>query len=584
MWVIPHNVLAVVFGTSSQYATEGHGKGNFFLGQISRDPGPFFYPVAWLLRTTPLVLLGLLALGGVYLRKARSARSEERLPVKVLVGALLLYAGLFVVFMTLGEKKQDRYILPIYPVFSALAAVGLVHVANVKYQIPNSEHHVPSLQSLILVAILVLQGILVVANYPYYFTYYNPLMGGAPTAARVMTVGWGEGLDQAASYLNGLSDAEQFRVTSWYHNSLGPFFQGEATHYASDAGQTLSSDYAVVYRNQIQRELPTAELVRYLTENHTPVFTATMQGVDYVYVYSLPLVRRSDWQMSRLSGRVIFFGVGGAEADDKTAIDTGDESLSARLYWQNDGLPVSEEWWVALEPVTGPIQPWQACYLRSDFADERLMVGALLESECQLGEEGAPSGVYHLRVGVGPDPDQITIIPFAEGELAVVVEDGGSPHLVSRLTALDVLARYLMPQGAHPADLVYYGAVRLVGYTTESVLTAKGRHVQVHTYWQALEPLPMAELDQAVRVEIALLSPQGMVLTMTEGPFRDSETWPAVWSPGQVLTTTLSLPLPDSVPPQSQLGLNVLLNSQRQKPLDSSGEVVEPSLPALIVH
>jgi hypothetical protein len=309
-----------------------------------------------------------------------------------------------------------------------------------------------------------------------------------------------------------------------------------------------------------------------------------MQGVDYVYVYSLPLVRRSDWQMSRLSGRVIFFGVGGAEADDKTAIDTGDESLSARLYWQNDGLPVSEEWWVALEPVTGPIQPWQACYLRSDFADERLMVGALLESECQLGEEGAPSGVYHLRVGVGPDPDQITIIPFAEGELAVVVEDGGSPHLVSRLTALDVLARYLMPQGAHPADLVYYGAVRLVGYTTESVLTAKGRHVQVHTYWQALEPLPMAELDQAVRVEIALLSPQGMVLTMTEGPFRDSETWPAVWSPGQVLTTTLSLPLPDSVPPQSQLGLNVLLNSQRQKPLDSSGEVVEPSLPALIVH
>ena len=101
-----------------------------------------------------------------------------------------------------------------------------------------------------------------------------------------------------------MSRAEQFRVTSWYHYSFRPFFQGEATRFVSDAGQTLSSDYAVVYRNQIQRELPTAELVRYLTENHTPVFTATMQGVDYVYVYSLPLVRRSDWQTSRLSGRV----------------------------------------------------------------------------------------------------------------------------------------------------------------------------------------------------------------------------------------------------------------------------------------
>jgi hypothetical protein len=502
----------------------------------------------------------------------------------VLVGALLLYAGLFVVFMTLGEKKQDRYILPIYPVISALAAVGLVHLANVKYQIPNTQHYVPNLQSLILVAILVLQGILVVANYPYYFTYYNPLLGGAPTAARVMTVGWGEGLDQAASYLNDMSRAEQFRVTSWYHYSFRPFFQGEATRFVSDAGQTLSSDYAVVYRNQIQRELPTAELVRYLTENHTPVFTATMQGVDYVYVYSLPLVRRSDWQTSRLSGRVIFFGVGGAEADDKTAIDTGDEPPSMRLYWQNDGLPVSDEWWVALEPVTGPIQPWRVCYLRSNFADERPMVGALLESECQLGEEGAPSGAYHLRVGVGPDPDQITTIPFAEGELALAVDDGGSPHLVSRLTALDVQARYSMPQGARPADLVYFGAARLVGYTTESVSTAKGRHLKVHAYWQALEPLPMTELEQAVRVEIALLSPQGMVMAMTEGPFGDSETWPEVWSLGQVLTGTLLLPLPDSVPPRSQLGLNVVLNGQRRNPFNSRGEAVEPTLPAFVVQ
>jgi hypothetical protein len=346
----------------------------------------------------------------------------------------------------------------------------------------------------------------------------------------------------------------------------------------------LSSDYAVVYRNQIQRELPTAELVRYLTENHTPVFTATMQGVDYVYVYSLPLVRRSDWQTSRLSGRVIFFGVGGAEADDKTAIDTGDESLSVRLYWQNDGLPVSEEWWVALEPVTGPIQPWQACYLRSDFADERLMVGALLESECQLGEEGAPSGVYHLRVGVGPDPDQITIIPFSEGEFAGAVQDDGLLHLVSRLTALDVLARHLLPQGAHPADLVYYGAVRLIGYTTESISTDEGRQLQVHAYWQALESLPMAEVDQAVKLESALIAPQETVLAMTQGPFGDSMTGSAVWSSGQVLTTTSSLPLPDSVPPESQLRLNVVLNGQRRNPLNSRGEAVEPSLPAFVVQ
>ena len=74
------------------------------------------------------------------------------------------------------------------------------------------------------------------------------------------------------------------------------------------------------------------------------------------------------------------------------------------------------------------------------------------------------------------------------------------------------------------------------------------------------------------------------MLATTEGPFGDTETWSEVWSPGQVLTTTSLLSLPDSVPPQSQLELNVLLNGQRQNPLDSSGELVEPNLPALIDH
>jgi hypothetical protein len=147
-----------------------------------------------------------------------------------------------------------------------------------------------------------------------------------------------------------------------------------------------------------------------------------------------------------------------------------------------------------------------------------------------------------------------------------------------------VLARHLLPQGAHPADLVYYGAVPLIGYTTESISTDEGRQLQVHAYWQALESLPMAEVDQAVKLESALIAPQDVVLAVTQGPFGDSKTWPAVWSPGQVLTTTSSLPLPDSVPPESQLRLNVVLNGQQRNPLNSRGEAVEPSLPAFVVQ
>jgi hypothetical protein len=585
MWNIPLKVLGVVFGTGSQYVTEGHGKGNFFLGQSVHDPGPLFYPLSWLLRTTPLVLLGLLGWAIFYLHNVFNRRGEREASTGTLVGMLVLYALLFAAFMTWAEKKADRYILPVYPVLDALAALGLAQVSNIpglpsragKYQISNGKYQIPNINYQILFAIILLfQGILVAVNYPYYYTYYNPLLGGAPTAARLVLVGWGEGLDRAAVYLNDLPEAEKLRVTAWYHYSFGPFFRGEATYYASDAGQTMSSDYAVVYRNQIQRELPTPELVDYLLQHHTPVFTATLQGLDYVYVYHLPMARRSDWQTSRLPGRAVFFGLGESETDA--------EALWLRLYWQNEGLAPDEGWWVALGSVAGSTQPWEACGLRPGFADERLMAGALLESECRLTGEGLSPGAYHLRVGVGPDADQVTPITFPAGEFTITVEGDGPPRLVSRLAALDVLARQSLPGEAHPADLVYQGVVRLIGYRMESVSTDGGHHLRVDLYWQALEPLPLAELNQALAVEMALVSPQGTALGSVQGPFVDPETSPAVWPAGHMLAGTLSLPLPDSVPSASQLKLDVWLGDQRLTPLHSSGEAAEATLPVSVLQ
>lgn len=585
MWVIPLEVMRSVLGIGAQYASEGHGKGNFFLGKISRDPGSLFYPLSWLLRTTPLTLLGLSAWAGFFLHSLLRRRTALAYKANLYSAMLLLYVGLFVVFMTLPAKKQDRYILPIYPILGAVAAVGLVRIVSFQFDVANSRLRFGKrLAWLLVIAAVILQAWLVVVNRPYYFTYYNPLVGGAPMAARLMTVGWGEGLDQAATYLNDLPDAEQLQVTAWYDNSFATFFRGHSDNFVSDPGPTWSSDYVVVYINQIQRELPTAGLVHYFVEHQTPVFTAAMQRLDYVYVYALPTDRPSDWKVDRLPGQATFLGVSDPGFGDETKQDIDNSSLSLRLHWQNEGLAASDDWWIALEPINGPLQPWQRCSLSPDFADEQLTVGAWLESECQLVAERSPPDVYHLRVGVGPDSDQITVIPFSEGEFAVAVQDDGLLHVVSRLTALDVLARHLLPQGARPVDLVYYGAVRLIGYTTEIISTDEGRQLHVHANWQALEPLPLAELDQAVILESALIAPRDVVLAVTQGPFGDSETWPAVWSPGQVLTTTSSLPVPDSIPSESQLRLNVVLNGQRRNPLNSRGEAAESHLPVFVVQ
>ena len=584
MWVTPLKVLGVVFGTSSLYATEGHVKGNFFLGQIRQDPGSLFYPFTWLFRSTPLAILGLLALASVYVRSAFRRPLRRRSPDTTIVGALLLFAGLFVAFMTLGSKKMDRYILPIYPALYTLAALGLANISNIKFRIPKTKYQVRNLKIPIFLVIVVFQGILVTDNHPYYFTYYNPLLGGARTAVRVMTVGWGEGLDQVAVYLNRLPDPERLRVTSWYPDSLASLFRGKVISFDSDAGKTFRGDYAVVYRNQIQRELPTPELMHYLLQHHTPVFTVTLQGVEYVYVYDLPIERRSNWEASRLSGQAVFFGVGEVDLDGESEIEAGDSSLPVRVYWQNDGLAASERWWLSLQSVAGQMQPRQECHLRSDFANERFRAGAVLESECRLPGEKLSPGVYHLRVAVGPEAEQVKSIPFPEGEFAVVVSEDGMSRLVSKPAAMDVLARQRLPQGTYTADLVYQGAARLIGYRIETVSNGDEDSLYLRLIWQALQSVPLSELKQGLNLEVTLLSPQGMELATAKGLFAEPEGWPAVWSTGQVVTRTLALPLPRSVPPQSLLRLDVWLDEQQLIPLSSSGEVAEPLLPAIVTE
>src|SRR5690606_11712571 len=110
-------------------------------------PGALFYPVTWLYRTSPLVLLGLLGLaltpllrGKRPVRFWRGHRGNRNLATENLTGLspknldntvlasfwrylplILLFLAGYYLLMTIGEKKQDRYFLPVYPWLNLLA-------------------------------------------------------------------------------------------------------------------------------------------------------------------------------------------------------------------------------------------------------------------------------------------------------------------------------------------------------------------------------------------------------------------------------------------------------------------------------
>ena len=319
MWVQPLTSVQSIFSAAGDFAEDGNQQ-IFFNGAITTDdPGALFYPITYLWHVTPITLFGLvlaLIAGAVGVRR-RSVTWQN--------GAILtLYALLFMALMTFGSKKIDRYLLPAYFPLALVAGVGwyaLARAVNGVFQ-PSSQN--PSLENTsfrpqggipwfrrpnkgdsssqtprndvnamevhrqrwglwLLPLALVAQMTLVLPHFPYYFTFYNPLLGGNTRAPEVLMIGLGEGIDEAARYLDAKPDAENLRVASWYRGgSFNYIFRGQDLNLDEFA----EADYAVLYVHQWQRQVPDARMLHYFAQL-TPEYTVTLHGLDYAWVYDL---------------------------------------------------------------------------------------------------------------------------------------------------------------------------------------------------------------------------------------------------------------------------------------------------------
>jgi hypothetical protein len=104
-----------------------------------------------------------------------------------------------------------------------------------------------------------------------------------------MQIGLGEGLDQAARYLNTKPKPGQLRVISWYGDApFAYFFSGSTINMPEDAvlSDLTNADYIVIYYQQTQRQLPSPAVLEFF-EAQTPEYTVSLNGLDYAMVYNL---------------------------------------------------------------------------------------------------------------------------------------------------------------------------------------------------------------------------------------------------------------------------------------------------------
>lgn len=243
----------VAAGTREFFATEHYS-------QRVHALGPWWYPQAFLLWTTPLQILGLIF----------AFKRKESWP-------LMAFAVLFFLAIQYSLKKGDRYMLPDFLLFDILAALGLTTL------------HLRGVKKVAVILALMAAGWQVwniFELHPHYLAYRNPFFR---SVAESRTMGWGEGLDLAAEYLNQKPVVEGMLVAAYYEGQFGYKFKGEVTgveRLAKESLEEVGADYVVLYR-AMQGRAPERWETKVLEQffDKAPEKVITLNGEEYVWIY-----------------------------------------------------------------------------------------------------------------------------------------------------------------------------------------------------------------------------------------------------------------------------------------------------------
>ena len=468
----PSDTLDKIMAGIVRQVTNPHELGNFFWFKRRPDPGPGFYPVVWLFRTTPWVMVGLVAL---------AVTKRKSVPRETIYGLLLFILG-YCVFMTCSKKKFDRYLLPVFPLFDLLAAVGyvaLLHGWELRQRARNPK------ASLVMLATVVTLGQAGMAwmAHPYYLAYYNPLVGGAKLAPQVLLYGWGEGLEKAAAYLNSKPNAQDLHVVSQYPEVFQPFFVGHTIR--PGRAPLVRPDYFVLYASSVQRKfLP--EVQDRFWDKEQPEYVASLNGLEYAWVYPNTFYRSE-------AMRVLSYIENGGDADrDVVLLNT---NANLRRYYQG---PLS------FSTVAGPA--------RDDFVLNGLQ-------KASIGRDR----IWFLTFPETHDDTRQVIAQHLEGQASrvdKVTVDGVSATCYE----LHEGARFVPPEPSVRRELCLGQKIHFLGYDLPTARIAPGGTLSVRFYWQARQPI-----GASYKVFRHLVGPDGQrygqVDSVPQGYGRPTSSW-----------------------------------------------------------
>jgi 4-amino-4-deoxy-L-arabinose transferase-like glycosyltransferase len=549
-WIV-NNVLSVSEGA--------HPTTGVFWNDWQSDRNPFYYLWVFPFHLTVLTTIGtvtglvMIVTGLSDWLRGRQSWVAQMLPLAL---GLVMYAVVVIGPISLVARRGDRYILPVYFAIGLLAAVGLWWFAGLLVtRLPAVMSRLKLTRGRLLGALLLLQTVAVLLYHPYYLAYFNPLMGGRWLAPRFINIGWGEGLDVAARYLNQTTDqSARPVVAAWYSNQFAPYYQGQTIDLSNQTA-ALTADYTVFYINQVQRGFPSEEILDYFRQRQ-PEKVIKLGGIEYAWIYEGPVVSRTPPEDAAFPVGMLIGGGANLVAVDvpqtTLAVDEFapqvniiDESLPVRYTETRSGLPVTL-YWETLAQIRGEhnvyirlVDPqgnvWgqvDRMVLAGMWRPDRWRSGYFLRDEYRLPiEPGTPPGSYHLEVGV---------YDFETGQSYGVVKNIGELTLtapVSPASPADLNETELLMVSVAPQ-------LNLVTHTFGDTVGKPGTEIIGKIFWQAGQVI-----DTSHELEFSFLGPnRKRYIVHEQEPLSASYPEPN-WRAGEVVGQAYRFLIPAVAPP-----------------------------------
>ena len=427
LWVAPETALTRLYGGLLEESQRGFF---FFWGQLTDSPNILFYPVVLLYRLSPAILLGAIVYAIARLRPRIYRWLGKNLPMgktgfaqintRPELNALIVVVVWVLAILSLLDSKIDRYTIPMVPFLAMLAATGWLHVGYwLRERLPmlgkkrKAQFNPAGVCAVFLIAA---QLAVLVPHFPYYISYFNPLLGGSRVAQHLLMVGQGEGLDRAGRWLNESPNADRTFVASAYSKALEPYFLGETTNISRNPPtperlrRWAGAHRIVLYANQFQRQVPDPDFLDYF-QGQDPLYTVNVDGLDYVRVYPGPTLLPEDLNGIEVSVNATFTPtirlLGFDLSRDRW---TPEKPGKMTLYWQFiDRISPNIEVAISLVNATDEVQQqWQAPLVNGYLGKtEAIELGTLLRDfhQLPLSSEFVP-GRYKVRVKlIFPDLD-----------------------------------------------------------------------------------------------------------------------------------------------------------------------------------